>query len=328
MSQSTFDFGALGESVTQGTKKKPIKKAQNHEQMACALEATNDYRVLRRLVPKLEFGPCQGDTTWVLILDTETTGLSHASDKIIELAMLLVQVDLVTGLPCGAVEVFEGFEDPGMPIPEVARQVTGITDEMVQGKSLDEAAVNRMLSKADVVIAHNAGFDRPFMEARFPAFASKPCTCSFKDIDWKAEDVDSAKLTALAADAGWFYDAHRALMDCHALLAVVVQRIKDKQESRLGRLISKRERLSYKLCATGAPFAAKDTLKTRGYRWDADQRVWCCILGNEAELDAELGWLAEQVFDRTTEVDVEISDAMTLYSARRGRLDRRRIRAT
>jgi hypothetical protein len=51
-------------------------------------------------------------------------------------------------------------------------------------------------------------------------------------------------------------------------------------------------------------------------------------LSNEAELDAELGWLAEQVFDRTTEVDVEISDAMTLYSARRGRLDRRRIRAT
>ena len=42
--------------------------------------------------------------------------------------MLLVQVDTATGRPFGAVETFEGFEDPGMPIPDVAKQVTGITD--------------------------------------------------------------------------------------------------------------------------------------------------------------------------------------------------------
>lgn len=294
--------------------------------MARALEATNNYRVLRRLVPKLEFGSCDGGSTWVLILDTETTGLSHASDKIIELAMLLVQVDLATGLPCGSAEVFEGFEDPGMPIPEVARQVTGITDEMVQGKSLDDAAVNRMLSKADVVIAHNAGFDRPFMEARFPAFASKPWACSFKDIDWKAEGADSAKLTALAADAGWFYDAHRALMDCHALLAVVSRPAVDSQASRLQGLISQAQRPSYKLCATGAPFASKDALKDRGYRWDAEHRVWCCHLSSEADLDSERAWLGVHVYGQVTaQVDVEALDALTRYSGRAGRTTTRRV---
>ena len=326
MSQSTFDFGAPGQDDAVGTTKKRIHKAQDCEQMARALEATNQYRVLRRLVPKLEFGTCAGASAWVLVLDTETTGLSHATDKIIELAMLLVQVDLATGLPCGSAEVFEGFEDPGMPIPEVARQVTGITDEMVRGKSLDEAGVNRMLSKADVVIAHNAGFDRPFMEARFPLCASKPWACSFKDIDWKAEGSDSAKLTALAADSGWFYDAHRALMDCHALLSVVSRPTADSQSSRLLQMISQVQRLSYKLCATGAPFASKDALKERGYRWDAERRVWCCHVGSESDLDSERLWLGAHVYGQVAaQVEVEVLDALTRYSLRAGRTSTRRV---
>jgi len=326
MSQSTFDFAAPSKDDAAATSKKRVRKAQDCEQMAQALEATNDYRVLRRLLPKLAFGTSAGNSTRVLILDTETTGLSHASDKIIELAMLLVEVDLITGLPCGAAEIFEGFEDPGMPIPEVARQVTGITDEMVQGKSLDDADVNSLLSKADVVIAHNAGFDRPFMEARFPAFASKPWACSFKDIDWKAEGADSAKLTALAADAGLFYDAHRALMDCHALLAVVSRSAMGSQSSRLLGLISQAQRLSYKLCATGAPFASKDVLKNRGYRWDAEHRVWCCHSPDEADLGRELVWLGANVYGQSAaQVDVEVLDALTRYSVRTGRTDRRRV---
>src|SRR5690606_34534934 len=120
-------------------------------------------------------------------------GLLHASDKIIELAMLLVQVDIASGLPVGPVETFEGFEDPGIPIPEVARQITGITDEMVQGHRLDNEQVDALLARTDLVVAHNAGFDRPFVEARFPGFSQKPWACSFMDIDWKAMGAQSSK---------------------------------------------------------------------------------------------------------------------------------------
>ena len=115
-----------------------------------------------------------------------------------ELAMLLVQVDTATGLPFGPVEIFEGFEDPGMPIPEVAQQVTGIRDDMVKGQRLDDAQVAALVAMADLVIAHNAGFDRPFVEARFPGFADKAWACSFADIDWKAQGRGSAKLESLA----------------------------------------------------------------------------------------------------------------------------------
>jgi len=299
------------------------------EEMAQRLQTHPDYRVLRRLVPIDDHGPASGAqgatmSSQVLILDTETTGLSHAGDKIIELAMLLVQVDAATGRPFGPVETFEGFEDPGMPIPEVARQVTGIDDDMVRGHRLDDARVLALLDRADLVVAHNAGFDRPFLEARFPAFAGKPWACSFADIDWKAQGAESAKLSALAQDLGWFYDAHRALVDCHALLQVLCAGGTAGAITGLGRLLLAATHPSYKLRATGSPFESKDVLKSRGYRWDADGRVWFCTLADEEALKAELAWLRSAVYgERRAQVEVERLDALTRYSSRSGVLENR-----
>ena len=327
MSQLSFTFDPPPESKAPPL---PASRAPalSPEDMARQLEQHPDYRVLRRLVPVLDYGPppvpagtdaAVPAALRVLILDTETTGLSHESDRIIELAMLLVSVDTATGRPFGPVETFEGFEDPGMPIPEVAKQVTGITDEMVRGQRLDDARVQALIERADLVVAHNAGFDRPFVEARFPGFAHKPWACSFADIDWKAQGAESAKLGALAQDRGWFYDAHRALVDCHALLQVLASPQADG--SGLARLIAAASRPSYKLRANGAPFEAKDLLKARGYRWDAAARVWCCNLGSDEALEAERTWLQAQVYgQRRAQAEVEALDALTRYSLRPGRV--------
>jgi DNA polymerase-3 subunit epsilon len=261
------------------------------------------------------------------VLDTETTGLSHRSDKIIELALLLVAVDVATGRPFGPVTVFEGFEDPGMPIPAVAQSVTGIHDEMVRGHRLDDAAVRALAEGADLVVAHNAGFDRPFVEARFPFFADKAWACSFADIDWKAIGSDSAKLSALASDRGWFFDAHRAQVDCHALLQVLAQPLTpDGPTTGLAHLLQTAAQPSFKLAATGAPFDAKDQLKARGYRWDAEARVWCCTLASQALLDAECEWLRAEVYGRrAARIEVAVLDSRVRYSLRSGEVSERDI---
>lgn len=345
MSQLTFEFDGLlpapspADAASAKPKAKPRGKGKavaqapmpemSPQEMAVRLDAHPDFRVLRRLVPVLDYGERHTTSTLepdavtmrrVLVLDTETTGLSHAVDKIIELAMLLVAVDTETGLPLGPVEAFEGFEDPGMPIPDVAKQVTGITDEMVQGQRLSDEAVLALLAKADVVIAHNAGFDRPFMEARFPAFASKPWACSFADIDWKAAGAESAKLSALAQDRGWFYDAHRALVDCHALLQVLSTPTMDDAPTGLTHLLEASGQPSYRLKATGSPFESKDKLKGRGYRWDGDARVWWCSLPGEAALQAEIDWLKSEVYggSRRAQVECERLDGWSRFSGRGG----------
>ena len=262
-------------------------QAGDAEALARQLETHPDYRVLRRLQPRLQFAPATGAVRRVLLLDTETTGLDASRDKIIELALLRVEVDETSGLPSGTVQVYDGLEDPGMSISREIEQLTGITNAMVRGQRIDEARVAELLDGVDLVIAHNAAFDRPFVEARLPAFAQLPWACSFADIDWKSEGQSSAKLENLALSKGWFYDAHRAEMDCHALLAVLGQPLPQSQQSGLARLLAAARQDAFQLQATAAPFDAKDALKARGYRWNAEQRVWQTLLADEAALQGE-----------------------------------------
>jgi DNA polymerase-3 subunit epsilon len=282
--------------------------------------------VLRRLVPHSDYGPVNGQTTQrVIVLDTETTGLDSKSESIIELAMLSVLVDTATGLPVGPVTIYESFEDPGKPIPPQITEITGIDDSMVKGQRIDDAAVNALVQAADLVVAHNAGFDRPFVEARLPVFASKSWNCSFMGIDWKKEGSGSAKLEFLASERGWFYDAHRAQVDCHALLQVLASPLADGQTGLL-RLLSGLGQTRYKLRATGAPFESKDKLKARGYRWDGEGRVWWCSLGSDDLLDAECDWLREEVYGRrTARVQLEALDSRVQYSSRSGQVSERTV---
>jgi DNA polymerase-3 subunit epsilon len=305
---------------------------QSMEQLAALLEAHPDYRLQRRLKPQLNWPAPSGDangegaTTCILVLDTETTGLDAAKERIIELAMLRVRVDLATGLPVGAVDVYDELEDPGKPIPKEVVALTGIQDADVAGKALDEARIAQMLEGVDLVIAHNAGFDRPFVEARLPQFKHLPWSCSFADIDWKAQGRSSAKLESLAQAMGWFYDAHRAEMDCHALLAVLAAPLPQAGHTGLAQLVRAATLPSFRLQATNAPFDAKDLLKARGYRWNAEQRVWHTRLDDESALQTELAWLKENAYNnRAAVVQVEKLDALAKYSSRTGKSEHRQL---
>ena len=115
-------------------------------------------------------------------------------------------------------------------------------------------------------------------------------------------------------------------MDCHALLQVLGQRVDDDSLNGLQRLLAAAARPSYKLRATGSPFDSKDKLKARGYRWDGEGKVWYCNLGSEAALTDELAWLRSEVYGaRRAQVEVEGLDALTRYSLRKGRMERREI---
>ena len=297
------------------------------ETCAAMLDAHPDYRVLRRLVPQLSWPLPEGaKTARVLILDTETTGLDARQEQIIELAMLSVLVDRDTGLPVGEASVFESFEDPGYPIPKEITEITGITDDMVRGQRIDDAQVMAMVEQADVIVAHNAGFDRPFVEARLPVFAQKPWNCSFVGIDWKKEGGGSAKLEFLAYSTGkFFYDAHRALTDCHALLQVLIAPLSDGRTG-LKTLLEGAQSLRYKLSATGSPFESKDKLKARGYRWDGEQKAWWCALKSPEALQEECAWLKAEVYGgRAARVALEVQDSTVQFSGRPGRLSQRTL---
>jgi DNA polymerase-3 subunit epsilon len=117
----------------------------------------------------------------------------------------------------------EWFEDPGFLIPPEITNITGIADEMVAGHRIDDRAVDDLLGRVVLVIAHDADFDRRFLEKRLPVFATKHWACSRSDIDWKVEGIRSSALEFVAYSLGFFHDAHRAANDRRATLHALAQ---------------------------------------------------------------------------------------------------------
>lgn len=87
----------------------------------------NDYRVTRPLKVRNAYSDAAPVSTVLkaAILDTETTGLSPVSDKIIELGIVFVDYCPETGLVYRVLEIFDELEDPGMPIPPESTRIHG-----------------------------------------------------------------------------------------------------------------------------------------------------------------------------------------------------------
>lgn len=294
---------------------------QDFEALAQQLEQHPDYKVLRRLTPQHLITPelagqkmCKG-----VVLDTETTGFDVENDRVIELGMLLFEFDPVSGAIHQVLEVFDELEDPGFEIPPASIAVHHITDEMVRGKRIDDARVAGFLKNVDVVIAHNASFDRPFVEARWPVFETLNWGCSIKDIDWREEGFGSAKLEYLLSTQGYFYEAHRAETDCWALIALLNHVLPQSQQTALLALLEKLNQAQQKVYAINSPFETKDMLKARGYRWSPDLRCWSRVLASAPDMQQELSWLKKNVYgDRNARVEVESLGGKVRYSNREG----------
>jgi DNA polymerase III subunit epsilon len=291
------------------------------DELARTLEATGNYKVLRRFTPVAAYNAPDGaKTTTGLALDVETTGLNAAGDAIIQLAMVPFEFAPETGRIYGVGQPITYLEDPGRPIPAEIAALTGITDADVKGKRIDDSAVAAVVSGASLVIAHNAGFDRPFMERRLPLFKEKHWACSQQEVPWRAAGSKSGALEFLLIKrCGMFYDAHRADHDCLALIHLLATPL-ESGELPLALLLQSARRKSVRLWAEQAPIAAKDALKLRRYRWnpgtDGRPKAWFKELGRD-DLAAELAWLTAEVYGGTLpKLRQDPLDARSRYSDR------------
>jgi DNA polymerase-3 subunit epsilon len=159
--------------------------------------------------------------------------------------------------------------------------------------------VTTLATPANLIIAHNAAFDRCFLERRFPLFIDKPWACSMKQVPWAEEGLGSAKLDYLLNRFGFFFEDHRAMADCRALLHLLSLRLPRSGRPVLPLLLATARRRTFRLWALEAPIECKDLLKERGYRWnsgsDGRPRAWYRDLDRELLMEEEL-FLAEKIY--------------------------------
>lgn len=97
-----------------------------------------------------------------IVLDTETTGLSHAEgDRLVEIGC----VELINHIPSG--EHFHVYLNPQRSMPEEAFRVHGLSEEFLSDKPLfkDKAVEFRNFIDDARLIIHNAPFDMGFLNA-------------------------------------------------------------------------------------------------------------------------------------------------------------------
>ena len=109
---------------------------------------------MKNLLPEFSF----------CVVDLETTGLSpDKGSGIIEVGGVLIEEGRIG-------DTFEQFTDPGHSIPEEITQITGITNDDIQGAPPTESVLDDFMDFIEdtILIAHNARFDLSFLHTYSP----------------------------------------------------------------------------------------------------------------------------------------------------------------
>lgn len=160
----------------------------------------------------------------VLGLDVETTGLSKDTEEITEIGAILYDTSCQKPL-----EFYSKYLTISKPIPPMIVELTGITDDDCKnyGVGPSEAAMDiaNLALRADAFMAHNAPFDRGFMEAlwgrcEIADMPKIPWICTKTDIPYPKK-FWSKKLEYLGPAHGFLNPwSHRAIFDVLTMLKV------------------------------------------------------------------------------------------------------------
>ena len=162
-----------------------------------------------------------------IVLDTETTGLSHEhGHKILEIGC----VELRDRLPTG--KEYQCYLDPERDIPESSREIHGIDESFVKGKPVFRSIADdflRFLEDSPLVI-HNAPFDLGFLNAELTACArpniSYDNVCDSLILAQEKYRAERVSLDALCRRYGIDLSVrkqHGALLDARLLAKVYLE---------------------------------------------------------------------------------------------------------
>ena len=199
----------------------------------------------------------------LLIIDTETTGLETETDQCIELGSILFHVESRSILAQNSF-LIPSDSNSAESINKIPAKISRLPQPWQEGLKYFE----HMLDRSDVVLAHNAAFDRKWFGIEPLPNIDKPWICSMEDISWPKDlhlkPRPSVRDLALAYEVP-VWSAHRALTDC-IYLAEVLRRCPDLEILLEQGLEPKR------LMRALVTYEERNLAKQAGFRWNEPVR--------------------------------------------------------
>jgi len=167
----------------------------------------------------------------VIVLDFETTGLSpDQGDRAIEIGAVCIEQGQIT-------DHFQGLMNPGMRISSFIESYTGISNAMLKKAPPCEEVMEEFAEFVGDhnLVAHNASFDRRFLEAEWACIGSSiqgQFACSMLSARRLYQDAPNHKLGTLVQLLGIENDGtfHRALADASMTAHLWLNMLADMQE--------------------------------------------------------------------------------------------------
>ena len=199
-------------------------------------------RTLHRLVlPARCHDPGETPVRRGLYIDCETSGMDWVNDDIVELGLVpftYTDDGRVAEVLHQETQCYLNAPSRPLGVEVVAR--TGLSDTHLANRHIDVEATAELILRSELVIAHNARHDRPFVERAVPAARERPWACSRLEVPWITEGFTSAALDSLAYQFGVFpAGSHRALADCETALWLLAQRLPRSGRPVLGALLER-----------------------------------------------------------------------------------------
>jgi len=206
----------------------------------------------------------------LLFVDTETRTIEATSCSILEVGVVLWDIDTRSVLSTWSSIVHRE------PINE-AEAINRIPPALLVAGEPWERVCDRLwdsMREADVLLAHNAVFDRTHIAANGGMHMGgiPPWVCTFEDMDWPSVPGSHALTAiALAYDVG-IVQAHRALADV-TLMARLFERMAERGED-IRALLTRALRPKGFFKAL-VPYEERELAKTARFRWnDPIEGAW------------------------------------------------------
>ena len=211
----------------------------------------------------------------ILILDTETTDKIPGS-ACLEVACTLYSVKYAAPIESYAT-IFKSNENPAEAINHLS---VDFLKECGRSNALDGcwAVVKDLIELSDIIIAHQASFDKHFVPNEIGSL--RPWVCSKHDLEWPlGRGGDDLLHLALAHNVGVVY-AHRAMSDVDTLVRLF-QRVQNDFKDWDIQLALKKAQRQKVFCEALVSYNEKDKAKESKFRWEPDRKRWVKVMFDE-----------------------------------------------